>query len=119
MGISRINHPAIGVPPWKAIFLQFLSHILPANHWPGLLLQVQEVMAEGDEATAVRTVAPTETGCSGVGKCPNVSHHPTIGDISSPDICFGDVKPCETNPQKGRFTNPCCLYPLPLNSAGS
>ena len=38
--------------------------------------------------------APT----TGVGKCPNVSHHPTIEDISSPtDIYFGDVKP---NPQK-------------------
>ena len=30
---------------------------------------------------------------SGVGKCPNVSRHPTIGDISSPtDFWFGDVK---------------------------
>ena len=41
---------------------------------------------------------------SGVGKCPNVSHHPTIGEISSPtDMCFGDVKQI---PQKGTFSNP-------------
>ena len=35
---------------------------------------------------------------TGVGKCPYVSHHPTISDISSPtDIWFGDVQ----NPRKG------------------
>ena len=40
---------------------------------------------------------------TGVDQCPNVSHHPTIGDISSQtDDCFGDVQ----NPQKGTFANP-------------
>ena len=37
---------------------------------------------------------------TGVGKCPNVSHHPTIGDISSPtDMGTYLVWWCETNPK--------------------
>ena len=44
----------------------------------------------------------------GVGKCPNVSHHITIGDISSPtDFCFGDV--FHKSPQKWRDINPFFL----------
>ena len=36
--------------------------------------------------------------------CPNVSHHPTIGDVSSPrNIWFGDVKPISF---LGTFTKP-------------
>ena len=44
---------------------------------------------------------------SRVGQCPNVSHHPTIGDSSSPtNICFSDVKPI---PKKGHQSQPLFL----------
>ena len=35
---------------------------------------------------------------TGVGKCPNVSHHPTLGDIIPSDIFESDVKQI---PKKG------------------
>ena len=40
---------------------------------------------------------------TGVGKCPNVSHHPTIGDIISNRY---SVWWCERNPQKGHQSQP-------------
>ena len=45
-----------------------------------------------------RNPKPNQVGSAGVGKCPNVSHHPTIGDIISNRYLFWW---CETNPQKG------------------
>ena len=41
---------------------------------------------------------------TGVGKCPNVSHHPAIGDYNFQQI-FGLVM--FKIPKKGTFTNPC------------
>ena len=50
-------------------------------------------------AAASTTTTLDKTDTAGVGKCPNVSHHPTIGDISSPtDMAVLVI--CFTNPQK-------------------
>ena len=45
----------------------------------------------------------------GIGKCPNVSHHPSLGDSSSPDMAVLVI--CSTHPQGHQ--SPCPTHPNP------
>ena len=61
--------------------------------WSECQHRVRRRPAEGFPVSSLDDFRRHGWYCRGWFLCPNVSHHPTIGDISSPtDVCFGDVQ---------------------------
>ena len=84
---ARKMRSDIAVPP-KADFRYLMRPILRGgNYVPKSSSSIHREVAD-----SIPFSVSFETFSAGFGKCPKIQHHPTLGDISSPDICCGDVK---------------------------
>ena len=82
---------------WLAINARFLLRFITADPF----------ISETPGKLAVWHIA--KQVAAGVSKCPNVSHHPTIGDISSPTDIW---RWCSKYPKRDIYQPLCCLETL-------